>query len=46
MLIVWGPFKSLMGNEGITSLGYSRKKKKKRGGAEEEDMEFRGVLKK
>ena len=32
MLIVWGPFKSLMGNEGISSLGYSRKKKKKGGG--------------
>ena len=32
MLIVWGSFKSLMGNEGISSLGYSRKKRKKRGG--------------
>ena len=32
MLIVWGSFKSLMGNEGISSLGYSRKKKKKGGG--------------
>ena len=32
MLIVWGSFKPLMGNEGISSLGYSRKKKKKGGG--------------
>ena len=32
MLIVWGSFKSLMGNGGISSLGYSRKKKKKGGG--------------